>query len=449
MEISFKTMLKSKTSVEKLKLKHERTYHKRRRRTLLRYILYVFILIAVYYTYTHAFVTRFPRDVIARTKPLSKLVTHRYILFTTPVDDGQWPALFDTRSHLIHGDNSTTPKLQVYTKIPRNVGLRPRLDDTDLVYAMVADSQYVLATDFPPLQYLKNSGTKLIVQLSPNDRGDAKAIEAHLLSQGVQSYVVRLGSDDPSQRKLELLSLLSELQTVLNVNYFVLVEQTTMVMSTRTLMHVLSRYNPIESHTITDDSGGVIVLTKSILARIFESGVWERCVASQEGTGNERILRCIGLAQGLGTAKLDIEALSYRSVNGSNAGLLEQSQRLAVNPGTIEGDKDAVWGLLSHRSVIKRDELFASYAFYEHDQLAMVYHHGYSITFPHVRERDLTVPEQTWDNRELEPGHRTATSERLFLRRWEQFVEHTKEGKIAWVAMEFTDGKRSVQVDWV
>lgn len=413
---------------------HTEHLSRRKRRIYIRLSLFFIFLGTVLYALSTQFgrAAQFPRDIILGTKPESSKVRQRYVLFTSPVDDGDWPSLFSTKGKLLSSNNETDPSFEVYSGIPRNVGKAPRIKHSDIAFAMAADSTHIMSDDFLPKKYLAGTGSMLIVMLSPDDRRETRTIQDNLEAAGLKAFVMRIGSRDQETRKLEMLAILKEYHAAAlgSSKYYAIIEQDTLLPSLRSFLRVLSRYNPIESHLIADHdfttnekSYTPVVLTASMVDRIFEDDrVWERCISITTGSSNSRISKCVAMAQGnfrasddgppTRLAKYDAEDFVMRQVDGLATGVLENGrQPLCMRIDTIamqypDGlNVDLFKRLLLRRQStssapvpavhkgsdvgalsgpvdvsINASEILSRMAFYRHDRIVSTYSHGFSFT---------------------------------------------------------------------
>lgn len=441
----------------------------------------------------HSPTALFPRDTILQTAPLSPLVSRRYVLFTTPIDTGEWPQLCDTKGKFIAATNETSHRVpsQIYSGLPRSIGqhlgAKSGLDGRQFVFAMATDSMHVMADDFMPLWYLNNTGITLLVVLGPMDPAGPTTVQKHLDTLvGIKAFVIQVPQDDKAMLKFELLSVLKEFKKYEQgeAHYYTILDDDVFASSVSTFQSLVGQYNSIESHLIVDmaarkdvTSKSPIVLTNALLDRIFASdATWQRCYDGSKTmtTGVSKILKCVALTQGQETAKLDEESLMLRQVSGNAIGLLESGHQplfYAPYETSVAGDVDGdlFVRLLTNRITgLPTSSLFGRYTFSEDDEIRWVYTHGLSmVQYPRgITERQLKQTEVTWTRtREEVPAHDapyyraeiSATDKVAYhLTRAEANIGLSKRkdgGKkpLEWTSLLYSDpgNSNAVQIDWV
>lgn len=383
------------------------------------------VVVAFYFAYTRYFRSLFPRDLILSYPLQSRLVARRYVMFTTPVDSGEWPALFDTKDKLTFVKNRTT-NVQVYSGIARRVQQKPSIPSEHFIFAMATDSTHIMSTDFYPKRYLAGTDSTLMLVLGPLDPLETQTVQDHLVQVGLKAYVIKVPEDNLEKRKLELLGSLAEFRKYDEgqAKYYTIIDHDVLIPDVRIFQNLLAQYNSVEAHLIADDSFksgetySPITLTTTLLDRMVDRDeIWMKCLRASDSlsTGVEMISSCAAIAQGLasGKAKFDAESLIMREVNGSAMGLLEAGHLpLSFRPYNIGvpsvPNRDLFEQIYTGQGPLNSSELLARYAFYEDDLIKWVYTHGCSMVhYPQgITEKELKMIEVTWNRTPDEtPAH--------------------------------------------
>lgn len=245
----------------------------------------------------------------------------RIILHTSPITIDKRRLLHE-KFDLDHefGEEDIGSKCSVYSNVPRiSHPLEPRLKPEAMFFSLATRADRIAHQGSIVSSYLNNSGAHLLLTLPHDDNPSGEFLaEAYLTKLGLSSFHVIRGTREVSFEETWASSVVHMLnisnQIAVPIQYFVALDDDTLITSLTNFRHMLDKYPHTERHMIGARSediqrygwghglgpyGGASISVSLKMAEDLRE-VWDECkpIRDTQQYGDHKLDYCVNLLQG-------------------------------------------------------------------------------------------------------------------------------------------------------